>query len=777
MRGTRKEQRLTLKDSALSTAFMAVLCACVVAVPASAQSSNSTTAPSDTASQAILGQPTAFASAQANYEFMPGGLPKHNAKAAWSKVSSRLAVDSNMAQAVASQAGAASFNRSDYRTVGYGRASPGTTNSSVLSNGRVVPARETANCHVGARVLILIHKTTGKRLEICTACSNPRLGGSPAQSIPQRPWRLGTVLPFHRQVTKPIKCPNGHKIGKLKIMLKGVVRGRTWGKVQGRMTANMKLQLRLKLKAVVKVKCAKPAPPAAAPPTNNIVINNVNQQQQNQGQNQAQQQCALAGGVWQNGSCDMSIVIMQQQCVQQGGTWNYQTQKCVFPPPPPQPTPTPTPTPSPTPTPTPPPHVEKPSATATASCPPAGGNGSGTVTVRNGSDANTDTTVTVNIDGSITTHTLSPGETQTRDFTVDTDNDVHVVVKNSHGTVIYENTFPRCEKPKTAKPTAKVATYCPPEGGEGHFTVTLGNAAGTASADVDVLVDGVKYTFTVAAGQAEQNHQFPLDTQNDVRVQVLFKGGSLLSTDVLVVKHCQPPPPLKAHGKLKKSAFVDDSPKTLTGGEFSFSVSVNGTVKFNTTNAASGSTRDLGDFNAGDVVEACETDSDGYTPVVSCISHTAVAGETFTISIVNKKVTPPPPPKPPTVTNVTQPQEVYVNETYPNFCADVTAPVGHNIKVVFGARFGVGFTKTIISTGSDRVCGTYTAPTDLPFVWTPPSWSGLSKADTWEQVHVVATDQSTGLSSTSSDNPPKDQESYVWFPILRPPANPDKSQV
>jgi hypothetical protein len=723
------------KGSVLVAAFIAVLCACVIVVPAFAQSSNSVTAPSDTASQAILGQPTAFASAQANYEFIPGGISRHNAQAAWSKVSSRLAVDSNMAQAIASQAGAASFNHGDYRTVGFGRASPGTTNSSVLSNGRVVPAGETANCHVGARVLILIHKVTGKRLEICTACSNPRLGGSSVQPIPQRPWRLGTVLPFHRQVTRPIKCPDGRKIGSLKITLKGVVRGRTWGTVQGRMTAKLKLKLKLKLKAVVKVKCAPPAKPVVTPPpppavNNNITINNSNQQQQNQGQNQAQQQCAIAGGVWVNGKCDMSIVILQQQCEQQGGFWNSQTQKCIMPTPTPSPTPTPTPSPTPTPTPTPPPKVGKP--TANAVCPPNFGAGLD-VSFSNGSDANADVAFYVNGQLKVT---LAPGGSDTQNVAV-------------------------------------------AEGG----------------------------TITVT-GKVQGN--------------VVFTKS--------FTRNCPAPPPPKAHAKLVKKAFVDGNSKTLAGGEFSFSVSVNGQVKFSTTNAATGSARDLGDFNAGDDVEVCETNSDGYTPDDNCVSHTMSADETFTFTIVNRKTTSKPqphatasapcpssgdsrtvtvtltntgnadavnvavevtgaanspasftvhpgqtltptfststdidvrvramfggdtlydqtfpkcekPPTPPTANNVTQPQEVYVNETYPNICADVSAPAGHSVRVVFSAKFGSFPDSTFnYSGGFARPCKTYHAPGDV----TPTG------KDT---ITVTVYDLTTGLNASSSSDP------------------------
>jgi hypothetical protein len=72
-------------------------------------------------------------------------------------------------------------------------------------------------------------------------------------------------------------------------------------------------------------------------------------------------------------------------------------------------------------------------------------------------------------------------------------------------------------------------------------------------------------------------------------------------------------------------------------------------------------------------------------------------------------------------------------------------------------------------TGTGSVIGTYTAPTDLPFMWTPPWWSGLG-TDTWEQLHAVATDLNTGLNSTGTGNPPPDQESYSWFPIRRKPV-------
>jgi hypothetical protein len=216
---------------------------------------------------------------------------------------------------------------------------------------------------------------------------------------------------------------------------------------------------------------------------------------------------------------------------------------------------------------------------------------------------------------------------------------------------------------------------------------------------------------------------------------------------------------------------LDGSLKSLSGGEFSFKVYVNGTEKTTVANAASGSSRDLGQFNDRDDVEVCENaNANGYTPDVRCISHTMSAGENFTFSFVNRKTTPPP-----TVTNVTQPQEIFTGdpkgETYDNFCANVTAPAGDQVTVSFGARFGIGFTRYITAVaGVNKVCGIYTGPSDLPFVWTPPSWSGISKPDTWEQVHVIAFDTTTGLNSTGQGNPPPDSESYVWFPVREPPV-------
>lgn len=209
-----------------------------------------------------------------NHDLFPAGISRSNAQAAWQQFNSRTFVDPNLRKIMSAQANVSTYNPQAYRVLGYGRASAGTNNSSVLNDGQVVPARESARCYVGARVLIVMHKVTGKRLEICTACGNPRLRAI-IQRIPQRPWAIGTVLPFNKRVAKPITCPNGKKIGNVTIVLKGVATGRTWGKVRGSMTAQMRLQLKLTLEAVVRVKCGVSAPPPpAAPGPCSAVVNN-----------------------------------------------------------------------------------------------------------------------------------------------------------------------------------------------------------------------------------------------------------------------------------------------------------------------------------------------------------------------------------------------------------------------------------------------------------------------------------------------------------------------
>jgi hypothetical protein len=113
---------------------------------------------------------------------------------------------------------------------------------------------------------------------------------------------------------------------------------------------------------------------------------------------------------------------------------------------------------------------------------------------------------------------------------------------------------------------------------------------------------------------------------------------------------------------------------------------------------------------------------------------------------------PPVKPTPPTVKNVTQPQEVYVNETYPsNICADVSAPAGHNVKVVFSAKFGSFPDSTFnYSGGFARPCKTYHGPGDV----TPTGH---------DVITVTVYDITTSLTDSASSDP---------FEILRSPANP-----
>jgi hypothetical protein len=100
-----------------------------------------------------------------------------------------------------------------------------------------------------------------------------------------------------------------------------------------------------------------------------------------------------------------------------------------------------------------------------------------------------------------------------------------------------------------------------------------------------------------------------------------------------------------------------------------------------------------------------------------------------------------PPKVPPSAGNITQPQEVYVNETYPNVCADVSAPSGHSVKVVFSAKYGSFPDSTFnYSGGFAHPCKTYHAPGDA----TP------SGSDT---ITVTVYDITTGLNSSASSDP------------------------
>ena len=70
---------------------------------------------------------------------------------------------------------------------------------------------------------------------------------------------------------------------------------------------------------------------------------------------------------------------------------------------------------------------------------------------------------------------------------------------------------------------------------------------------------------------------------------------------------------------------------------------------------------------------------------------------------------------PPTVFNTQQPQEVDVNGT-DLFCADVSAPAGEKVTVIFVVEFGkFGEAQKNTNYGANGYCATYTAPSEVPF--------------------------------------------------------------
>lgn len=171
--------------------------------------------------------------------------------------------------------------------------------------------------------------------------------------------------------------------------------------------------------------------------------------------------------------------------------------------------------------------------------------------------------------------------------------------------------------------------------------------------------------------------------------------------------------PKKAHAWLSKLAYLDDTPVSLGGAEFTFSVSVNGVQTSTTTNAATGVNRDLGEFNPGDIVEICETDSGGYTPDHGCIPHTMAAGEHFTFQFVNRKSSPPPCQS--SLLSVTTLNDLDAGGSSPNFNVGVSQCAGTTGTLVVTSRFGSFNVNQKTTTGGvNNFTFTYTAPGEVP---------------------------------------------------------------
>lgn len=207
-------------------------------------------------------------------------------------------------------------------------------------------------------------------------------------------------------------------------------------------------------------------------------------------------------------------------------------------------------------------------------------------------------------------------------------------------------------------------------------------------------------------------------------------------------KLCPPPCPPKAHAYLGKAAYLDGNPVTLVGGEFSWTEYVNNVFVKNVSNAASSATKDLGDFNADDVVKLCETNSGGYTADQVCITHTMSAGEVYTFQFVNRKVTLPPPVNHPPTGDLLPPLHVYVSTdaawgSAPVCVDNVSDPDGDPVTVSFSFSDQGKPPSAVFTQPGGARCVTYYAP------------------KTVEQVTVTVTlSDDHGHSVTLSDNFP-----------------------
>jgi len=223
---------------------------------------------------------SAFASGGHLHPVLPGGLDTHNSRHAWKQFNSRAAFDTSLGSRLASNTGERSYNANHYQVVGYGKASPNSTNTAIDDNGHSVPAGDTSHCKVGAKVLIVLNVVTENEAEICTGCANPRIARI-IHNLPSKPWSLSTVMAFHRKVQKPFKitCPSGQKVsGVLKAWVNGKVGGRSWGQLQGRMSARIRAFVNAKIHAEVNLRCGPapkpPAPKPTPPPAGSCNANN-----------------------------------------------------------------------------------------------------------------------------------------------------------------------------------------------------------------------------------------------------------------------------------------------------------------------------------------------------------------------------------------------------------------------------------------------------------------------------------------------------------------------
>lgn len=198
----------------------------------------------------------------------PQGIDPNNAGKAFNQIMQRATADPSYAGQLASSAGASGFVAGDWRADGYGRVTGGV-NSGVTAAGSTVATRDTVTCRKGARAFKVRNIKTGKTVEICVGCGNPRLQ-QPPRSLPTHRWAKGTVLKLNKKLTinKTIVCPaTGQQVkATATFWVRGRITGRTWGIVQGRMQAKLRVATNLKLQGILKLKCGTVTPPVTPPP-------------------------------------------------------------------------------------------------------------------------------------------------------------------------------------------------------------------------------------------------------------------------------------------------------------------------------------------------------------------------------------------------------------------------------------------------------------------------------------------------------------------------------
>ena len=250
------------------------------------------------------------ANASAAQRFIPSGIDSHNRSKAKSQVLDLASVNDDYASELAKQTGSSSFNRADYKSVGYGKAPANTYNSADFGGGSVGASAG----GVGVKTLILVNAKTKVKVHIMVRCANLRLKKTPVKPKLIRISK-GASVHFKKRFSQVVKttCPSGQEV---LVIVSGVATGSTKAKTTvkalGEAKVEIGLQMKAKIQLDVNVKCGTPPTTPVAPATlictNGQVINGACQANSaSQDSSQEAKASTVCDGHVISGSCNITI--------------------------------------------------------------------------------------------------------------------------------------------------------------------------------------------------------------------------------------------------------------------------------------------------------------------------------------------------------------------------------------------------------------------------------------------------------------------------------------